>query len=68
LNQKAETIKIAGFTLNPEVVPDFMTNLMASGIFQSVDLEDLETQKDSSRFSVVCISGKKPEAEERNGH
>ncbi len=68
LSQKNETVKITGRTLNPEVVPDFMTSLTTSGIFQSVDLEGIESEKDSSKFSLVCMSGNKREAEERNGH
>jgi type IV pilus assembly protein PilN len=63
LTQTAETIKIIGFTQHPDVIPDFMTNLMRCGIFQSVDLESMEAQKDASKFSLICISGKKPQAE-----
>jgi Tfp pilus assembly protein PilN len=63
LSQKADTIKIIGFTQHTEVIPDFMSNLMACGIFQSVDLETIEAQKDASKFSLICISGKKPQAE-----
>lgn len=63
LSQKSETIKIIGYTQHTEVIPDFMSNLMTCGIFQSVDLELIEAQKDASKFSLVCISGKKPQAE-----
>jgi type IV pilus assembly protein PilN len=63
LTQKAETIKIIGYTQHTEIIPDFMTNLMRSGIFQSVDLELIEAQKDASKFSLICISGRKPQAE-----
>ena len=68
LNQKANEIKITGFTQQTEVIPDFISNLMTCGIFQSVDLEMIESQKDASKFSLVCITGKKSEAEQRNGH
>ena len=63
LNQKGDQIKIIGFTQHTEVIPDFMTNLMACGMFQSVDLESIEAQKDASKFSLVCVSGKKSQAE-----
>ncbi len=63
LTQRAETIKIIGYTQHTEVIPDFMRNLMTCGIFQSVDLELIEAQKDASKFSLICISGKKPQAE-----
>lgn len=63
LTQKTDSIKIIGFTQHPEVIPDFMSNLMTCGIFQSVDLEVIESQKDASKFSLICISGKKPQAE-----
>jgi type IV pilus assembly protein PilN len=65
LTQKADSVKIVGFTQQTEVIPDFISNLMTCGMFQSVDLENLESQKDASKFSLVCISssGKKSEAE-----
>jgi Tfp pilus assembly protein PilN len=63
LTQKADTIKIIGYTQHTEIIPDFMTNLTRCGIFQSVDLETIEAQKDASKFSLVCISGRKPQAE-----
>lgn len=63
LTQKTDTIKIIGYTQHTEVIPDFMSNLMTCGIFQSVDLELIENQKDASKFSLICISGKKPQAE-----
>jgi type IV pilus assembly protein PilN len=63
LTQKADSIKLIGYTQHPEMIPDFMSNLMTCGIFQSVDLESLESQKDASKFSLICIGGKKPQAE-----
>lgn len=63
LDQKAERVKIVGFTQNTEVIPDFMTNLMHCGLFQSVDLELIEAQQEASKFSLVCMTGKKAEAE-----
>jgi len=61
--QKADQIKILGNTLRPEIIPDFISNLNASGIFQSVDLELIERQKESTKFSLICVSTTKPQAE-----
>jgi Tfp pilus assembly protein PilN len=63
LTQKSGIIKIVGQTRIPEVIPDLMRNLTASGIFASVDLELIERQEDSSKFSLICTSIKKPQAE-----
>jgi Tfp pilus assembly protein PilN len=63
LSQKSDQIKIVGFTQNTEVIPDFMSNLMASGIFSTVDLESIESQKEASKFSLVCMSITKSQAE-----
>lgn len=68
LTQKGERVTIAGSTQQPEILPDFITNLMTCGMFQSVDLETIDSQKESSKFSLVCITGKKTEAELQNGH
>jgi Tfp pilus assembly protein PilN len=61
--QTTDQIRIVGFTQHPEVIPDFMSNLAASGSFQSVDLELVERQKEASKFSLICISITKPQAE-----
>ncbi len=63
LSQKADRIKIVGFTQHTEVIPDLMSNLAASGIFKTVDLESIESQKEASKFSLLCTSIKKPQAE-----
>jgi Tfp pilus assembly protein PilN len=63
LNQVADQIKIVGFTQRTEVIPDFMVNLSATGFFQSVDLEVIERQKEASKFSLICVSLTKPQAE-----
>jgi type IV pilus assembly protein PilN len=63
LNQKSENIKIIGYTSQVEVIPGLMTNLMASGIFSSVDLELIERSRDASKFSLICISVKKYQTE-----
>jgi Tfp pilus assembly protein PilN len=51
MTQKSDKIKIVGFTQQTEVIPDFMSNLTASGIFKSVDLEMIDSQKEASKFS-----------------
>ncbi len=64
LTQKESSIKIVGYTQNTEVIPDLITNLASSGFFQTVDLELIESQKDASKFSLLCTSAqKKPQAE-----
>jgi Tfp pilus assembly protein PilN len=63
VSQKSDHIKIIGFTQHPESIPDFMNNLAAHGIFQSVDLELIERQKEATKFSLICISITKPQAE-----
>lgn len=61
--QKVDQTRIQGYTQNPEVIPDLMSNLSATGIFQSVDLELIERQKEATKFSLICISITKPPAE-----
>jgi Tfp pilus assembly protein PilN len=63
VTQKADRIKLVGFTQYPEIIPDFMSNLAASGFFKTVDLEQLERQKEASKFSLLCTSQKKTQAE-----
>jgi Tfp pilus assembly protein PilN len=64
LTQKSENVKIVGYTPQAEVIPDLMNNLTASGIFASVDLELIErNNNDTSKFSLLCSSIKKPQAE-----
>jgi Tfp pilus assembly protein PilN len=63
LTQKTESIKIVGYTPQAEKIPDLMNNLVASGIFAGVDLELIERNNDISKFSLLCTSTKKPQAE-----
>jgi Tfp pilus assembly protein PilN len=63
LAQKSESIKIIGYTSQAEVIPDLMNNLTVSGFFSSVDLEMIERSNDSSKFSILCTSAKKYQAE-----
>jgi Tfp pilus assembly protein PilN len=63
LTQKDNRITIVGYTQHTEVIPDLMSNLSSSGYFQNVDLELIERQKDASKFSLLCTSIKKSQAE-----
>jgi Tfp pilus assembly protein PilN len=54
LDQKADRIQIKGYALRGESIPDFMTNLSLSGYFKTVDLESIEDEKDTARFSLIC--------------
>ena len=68
LTQTADRVKIAGSTQQTEILPDFIANLMMCGMFKSVDLEMIESQKEASKFSLVCFTGNKDQAEFKNGH
>jgi len=60
LEQKGDQVRITGFTARGETIPDFMSNLSATGFFKSVDLELYEDQqKDAARFALVCIAAPK---------
>jgi Tfp pilus assembly protein PilN len=56
LTQKDNNVKVVGYAQQIEAIPDFMTNLAETGFFISVDLEGIESQKDASRFSLLCMS------------
>jgi Tfp pilus assembly protein PilN len=59
LDQKGDRIHITGYTLRNEAIPDFMSNLSATGFFKSVDLELLEDTKEAARFSLICVGASK---------
>jgi Tfp pilus assembly protein PilN len=63
ITQKDNHVKIVGFAQQTEIIPDFMSNLSTNGYFEAVDLESIESQKDASKFSLLCISAKKQHAE-----
>jgi Tfp pilus assembly protein PilN len=63
LTQKAENIKIIGYTPHAEIIPDLMNNLTISGFFTGVDLELIERTNEISKFSLLCTSAKKHKAE-----
>jgi Tfp pilus assembly protein PilN len=63
ITQKDDQVKIVGFAQQTEAIPDFMSNLASNGFFQTVDLESIESQKEASKFSLLCLSAKKKQAE-----
>jgi type IV pilus assembly protein PilN len=63
LDQKGDRIQIVGYALRPEAVPDFLSNLTATGFFKSVDLELLESDKEATKFSLLCLSTRKQPTE-----
>jgi Tfp pilus assembly protein PilN len=63
LNQKDSQVRIIGYAQHTEAIPDFMSNLATNGLFQTVDLESIESQKDASKFSLLCITAKEQQAE-----
>jgi Tfp pilus assembly protein PilN len=64
LEQKGDQVRITGFTARGETIPDFMSNLSATGYFKSVDLELYEDQqKEAARFTLVCVSAPKKSTE-----
>jgi len=57
LDQKGDQVRISGLTVSGETIPDFMSNLSATGLFRTVDLELYEDQlKDPAKFTLLCIS------------
>jgi Tfp pilus assembly protein PilN len=67
LTQKSGSVKISGFTQQTEAIPELMNNLATSGIFVSVDLEDIESREEASKFSLLCSDIKKTEVERSHG-
>ncbi len=63
LTQKEDQVRIVGLAQRTEAIPDFMSNLAADGFFQTVDLESIESQKEASKFSLLCLSAKSKRAE-----
>ncbi len=57
LEQKGDQIRIMGLTTRGETIPDFMSNLSATGIFRTVDLELYEDKdKDAAKFTLLCVT------------
>jgi len=64
LDQKGDQIRITGFTARGETIPDFMSNLSATGFFKTVDLELYEDQqKEAAKFTLVCVNARKTRTE-----
>lgn len=62
LEQKGDQVRITGFTVSGETIPDFMSNLSTAGVFKTVDLELYEDQdKDAAKFTLLCVSDRKSE-------
>jgi len=60
LDQKGDQVRISGLTVSGETIPDFMSNLSATGFFRTVDLELYEDQqKEPAKFTLLCISDTK---------
>jgi Tfp pilus assembly protein PilN len=58
LEQTNTGVKVKGETKVQETLPDFMENLKKSGIFASVDVEQIERRDESYNFSIICAGGK----------
>jgi Tfp pilus assembly protein PilN len=56
LDQKGDRVQITGYAHHSEAIPDLMSNLSSSGVFRSVDLENLEQEKEAAKFSLVCVA------------
>jgi Tfp pilus assembly protein PilN len=64
VEQRGDRIEITGHTTRGETLPDFMSNLSDSGYFRTVDLELFEDQqKESAKFTLVCITTRKAPTE-----
>ena len=63
LDQRGDRVLIRGYALRNEAVADVMSNLAATGFFKSVDLESLVSDKEASKFSLICLSTRKLPAE-----
>ncbi len=66
LEQKGERVQITGYTVYGDSLPDFMSNLAATGFFRTVDLEiyeDQQKEKQAARFVLVCMTNLKAPTE-----
>lgn len=59
VDQKGDRVQIKGLSARSEAIPDFMSSLGRTGFFKTVDLELLEDDKDTARFSLICITVRK---------
>jgi len=56
LEQTKSEVKVKGETPNPETLPDFMDALARSGVFTTIDIEQIERRDEISSFSILCAS------------
>ncbi len=64
LEQKGDQVRITGYTVRGETIPDFMSNLSATGYFRSVDLELYEDQdKEAAKFILLCVNERRTRLE-----
>ena len=65
VEQKADRIQLTGYIVRNESLPDYMNNLLASGYFESVDLDLFEEAKEKSaaKFTLTCKTTQKPRVE-----
>jgi len=63
LDQKGDRVKIAGYTVRSDRLPDFLSNLHQAEVFRSVELEIMQEEKEAAKFSVVCLTAQKSRGE-----
>ena len=54
LEQTSTGVKVKGETRVPDILPDFMENLKKSGVFNGVDVEQIERRDEIYNFSILC--------------
>ncbi len=59
LDQRGERVQITGYAHHSQSIPDFMSSLAASGYFKTVDLENIEEEKEAAKFSLVCVAAER---------
>jgi len=67
LTQKSDGVRIAGFSRQIQAIPELMNNLAVSGIFGSIDLEEIESLEEVSKFTLLCTRIKNTGVEKGNG-
>jgi len=63
LEQKEREITVKGATRTPEVLPDLMNNLTGSGLFASVDINEIKRNEGVSDFTITCTGNQPVPAE-----
>jgi Tfp pilus assembly protein PilN len=67
LTEKSGSVRITGFSRQTQAIPELMNNLAVSGIFGSIDLEEIESLEEASRFTLLCTKTKNTGVERSNG-